>query len=260
MPSPMFNRLARMQGRSALNWRFVGTTLAAAVASGDITLTEHANVLPNDLLIAFIAYRSTPAFSNADWTQIAQASLGNTTSGGSTAIASAYMGWVKRGASAPGLVFARTAGDVAMGGIAIYRKVLPGSTASQNVAWGVDAFSSNTLGVGSVTATTTTITTPRPNDLLVAMVASGRVALPDTFDAATGATTDSGTGASDSTTQPLANAWLHRTRNSSNTGADVATGIADARMVSPGPTGTISCNNTSGSGQHAMIAAAFRGL
>lgn len=227
----------------------IGTPVETTVSGGDLTLGEPAGIAQGDLLIACIAYRSNAAFSvpgTGGWSVVAtQQSSGDIDA--TNGIASGLMAWCIRGASAPGLTFTRTGGDVARGCLIAYS----GGHASAPY----DTGSANTLGAASVTVTTGTITTAEAGELIVAMMAGGDNYTTSAFDAATDPTTAS--GATDTTTAPTNGTWIERSDSGSNTGADTSLAIADAIRATAGATGTIQCT-TSGAGRSVMIAGAFK--
>ena len=218
----------------------------AIVASGDLTLTEPAGIAQGDLMVAAIAYRSNAAFGlPAGWALVAtQQSSGNTDA--TNGIASGVMAYIIRGASAPDLVFTRTAGNRAQGVIIAYSGAL--STP-------YDTGTANTLGAASVTVTTGTFSTAGAGELIVAMTSAGDNLTASAFDAATDPTTASGT--TDTTTAPTAGTWLERFDAGDGTGADGALAVADAIRSGAGATGTIQAT-ISTSARHVMIAGAFK--
>jgi hypothetical protein len=219
----------------------IGTV--ATVASGNLTLTEPAGIAEGDLMIACIAIRSTVGFANADWQKIEGQLSGDTDA--TNGIASGEMWYVVRGASAPSLVFTRTAGDLGHGCIIAYSG---GHTSP------LDTHSSNTLAVANATATTGTITTAEAGELIVAMSSAGDNLTASAFDATDPATAS---GATDTTTAPTNGTWIERFDAGTNTGADGGLAIADAIRQTAGATGTIQ-TTISASARHVMIAAAFK--
>lgn len=216
----------------------------ATVASGNLTLTEPAGIAQGDLMVACIAIRNGVGFANGDWSLI-QSQLGGDIDA-TFGIASGEMWYCVRGASAPSLVFTRTGGDLGHGLIIAY---------SGAAATPLDTSSSNTLAVASATATTGTITTAEPNELIVVMTSAGDNLTASAFDAATDPATQS--NGTDTTTAPTPGTWLERFDAGTNTGADGGLAIADAIRTTAGATGTIQAT-ISNSARHVMIAAAFK--
>src|SRR3990172_10238758 len=218
-------------------------------SSGNITLQEPAGIAQGDLMIACIAYRSNAAFSlpSGGWAHVTGSPQNSGDTDSTNGIASGLMAFVVRGASAPGLAFTRTGGDVAQGRIIAY---------SGGHATPFDTGSGNTLGSTSTTYTTGTITTAEANELIVALHSAGdHGADAANFDAVTDPATGSGT-TTDTTTAPAAGTWLRRATDDTATGADNVLGIADAVRATNGATGTISSTGFSSRG--VMIAGAFK--
>jgi hypothetical protein len=221
----------------------------AEVSLDNISLTEPAGIAQGDLMVACISYRSNAAFTlpaGGEWTLVAtQQSSGDTDA--TNGIASGLMAWCVRGASAPGLTFTRTGGNVAQGVIIAYT----GGHASAPF----DTGTANTLGSASVTVTTGTFSTAEAGELIVAMTSAGDTLTASAFDAATDPSTAS--GAIDTTTAPTNGTWLERFEVTTGTGADNGLSVADAVRATAGATGTIQAT-ISGSARHVMIAGAFK--
>jgi hypothetical protein len=82
-------------------------SVAVAVASGTLTLTEPTGATTDDLLIACIGYRGTSSTAPtlpAGWLQIEKVFVSNTATN-NNARPSLLMAWIKRGASAPSFAF-----------------------------------------------------------------------------------------------------------------------------------------------------------
>jgi hypothetical protein len=231
---------------------FVGVSSAAEVASGNLTLvTTGVTIQTGDLVIACIAYRDTAAFSapDASWSIVEQQSGGNISTTTSTAIASGVMmvcqSWP---ASAPSLVFGRTAGDVARGVLMVYR--------GQKASGSLDVHSSATLAANSVTAATASITTTTDEELIVAMVAGADNNSVGAFRAATDPTEPSGS-TPDTTDYGVEQVWIERHNTTTTTGADTSLAVADATKTAAGATGELRATHVLSS-RHVMIAAAFK--
>ncbi len=215
-------------------WSFVNVSSAVVVTSGNITLTEPANVAQGDLLVACIAYRSNAAFTlPSGWSLVApQQSSGNTSTTTSTSIGSGLMAYIVRGSSAPALAFTRTNGDVALGRIAAFRGV--------NQSSPYDTGSANTLAVNGTAVTTTGITTAQGAELLV-MAECG----------ADNTTASAATAASDPTS-----GWSEHIDTNTSSGADTMLAISSATKGAAGATGTL--QYTAGnSSRHVCIVGAF---
>lgn len=229
-------------------WVYVGVSSAVTVASGNITLTEPAGVQSGDLLVSMISYRSNAAFTKpSDWTNVTSQNTGNTTANTTGSIGSGHMAYVVRGSSAPGLVFTRTAGDVAIGRVVAYRHQ-HGTPAVVNT--------STTLAAAATAVSVTGLTTANANDLIVVGACGARNSTFSAFDAATDPTTASGTGAN-LVADPLAGIWQERADSGTTTGADCSLAIADAMRATAGATGNLTMTASS-SARHVVLAAAFR--
>lgn len=228
-------------------WGVPKISTAVTAASGNITLNEPAGIAQGDLMVACISYRSNAAFTlptGGAWSLVAtQQSLGDTDF--SAGVGSGLMAYAVRGASAPNLVFTRTAGDIARGVIVAYT----GGNATP-----YDTGSSLTAAYGTV-ASTTTFSTAEAGELIVACMGGGDNVTSSAFDAATDPATES--GATDTTTAPTNGTWLERYDNGSNGGADEALAIADAIRQTAGATGIMQVT-LSGNGRHVMVAGAFK--
>ena len=227
-------------------WEIIALGTNVVDAGGDITLVEPTGTTAGDLVIACIAYKDTAAFTkpSAEWTQIGQLSAGDTDA--TSGKASGGMWYCIRGASAPGYVFTRTLGDVAMGQCVTYR----GQAASPYDTASVTQAGSVREPIG------TTMTTAEANELLVAMIAHGDNSLTVTMDAATNPGTASTTTVA-VTTEPASNTWYERSDTGTNTGSDTGLFIADAIMTTAGATGAFSADAETTS-DSVMIVAAFK--
>lgn len=233
---------------AAYTWSFVANGTLGTGSSGNQTLTEPAGAQQGDLLVAFVGYRDSPAFSNADWTFVSQLA-GDTTAGGATALAGGFLAYCVRGASAPSYIFTRTAGSLARGRVVAYRP--SGGTIS------LDDWSENQLGVGagSTTGTTGALDTTASNVLIFAGVAGARDASPSAFDAATDPSTASGSSAL--TSDIVAGTWVLRMTSTTATAPQVHVGAADGYKATAGNTGTIQATSSLSSRSY-MAAAAFK--
>jgi hypothetical protein len=230
-------------------WTYVGVSTVASAASGNITLTEPSGVQEGDLLVCVISYRSNAAFSSpgAPWVSVTSQNSGNTTANGTGSIGSGHMFYCIRGASAPGLVFTRTAGDVALGRIVAYR----GSNRNSSV---LVTQTSTTLAAAATAVSVTGLTTQYPRDLIVVGFCGARNGSASAFRA-TNPGTSSGT-ASNETGNPAEGDWQERCDSGTTTGADTTLAIADALRATAGATGNLLCTASS-SARHVVVAAAF---
>jgi hypothetical protein len=158
------------------------------------------------------------------------------------------MSYCIRGASAPGLVFTRTLGDVARAYIVAYRGVASSGTL---VTQG-----STTLAVAATAVSVTGVTTSNANDLIVVGGCNARNSTFTTFDAATDPATDSGTNSSQ-TGNPIAGTWQERGDISTNSGADCGVAVADALRATGGATGNITMT-ASASARHVVLIGVFK--
>lgn len=214
-------------------WALRSKSGVTSAASGNLTLTEPTGAAQNDLLVAFIGYRDSAAFTlPAGWSLVAtQQSTGDldATSG----IGSGVMAYIVRGASAPDYAFTRTLGDIAQGYVLCF---------TGNATAGVYDTGNATTG-GSIVAggSVPGITTANANELLVAGFSGGDN---------TGATS-AWTAATDPTT-----GWTEEGISSTNTGADNTTSVAWNTKSTAGSTGTVSVTTT-GTSRAVMVVGAF---
>jgi hypothetical protein len=232
---------------------FVGVSNAAEVASGNLTLvTTGVTIQTGDLVIACIAARGNAAFAapDASWSIVEQQTSGNTNTDPTTSIASGVMmvceSWP---ASAPSLVFTRTAGDVARGVLMVYK--------GQKSSGALNVHSSATAGSNSVTAATGTITTTTEEELLVAMVAGSDAMTVSDFRAVTDPT--SGSGATDTLDSGNEQVWTERHDSFTVTGADTSIAVADATKTAASATGELRATANVNS-RHVMIVASFKSV
>jgi hypothetical protein len=231
-------------------WGIRGVGTVATVASGNLTLTEPAGCAQGDLLIAFIAIRSTVGFANADWTLVESELTGD--SDATNGIASCQMWACRRGASAPSLVFTRTGGDVGHGAIVAY-------TGAKGTTYAdcFDVSASITLASASSIASCSNLTNTEADVLIVAMVALGDTGAPTNFDASVDPSGNS--GAVDTTTAPVTGTWTLRVSAGTGTGADTGLGIGDAvRSGFGSTTGSITAGAAGITARHAGCSAAFK--
>lgn len=189
---------------------FIAKGTVADVTSGNVAPGLPAGTVQGDLLIACIAARDTPAFTNpagGEWTTIAtQQSSGNTSTTVSTSIASGHMAYCVRGASDPANTFTRTLGNFGRGMIFAFRGVTGTSP--------VDGAVATTLAANSVTAVTASGWTPSVEHTLVCIFCAAADNV--TFS---GWTQNGGAGFT---------AWTEQEDSGSNSGADGALGFAYA--------------------------------
>ena len=113
------------------NWNLIGTpTTSAAVASGAVTGTLPTGTATGDLIVAVINYRGSATFATpAGWTLVGTQAT-NADLAATSGIAGIAFFWIQRGASAPALVWNRTAGDLGQVRIAAFRPPLPGNVSA----------------------------------------------------------------------------------------------------------------------------------
>lgn len=230
-------------------WTYVGVSPAASSASGNITLTEPSGVQQGDLLVAIISYRSNAGFTSpgSPWVSVTSQNTGNTTANATTSISSGHMFYCIRGASAPGLTFTRTAGDIALARIVAYR--------------GVDGTNplvtqtSTTMAAAATAVSVTGLTTANAEDLIVVGFCAARNTSVSAFNA-TNPGTSSGTAANE-TANPLAGEWHERADSATTTGADAGLGIGDAVRATAGVTGNLTMT-AGASARHVVVAGAFK--
>jgi hypothetical protein len=251
-----------------MSWYYVGQSSAADTnGTGDIVLTEPANVRDGDLLIACISLRGNATVTvPSGWTSIAYENLGNeltSTSG----IAGGMMVYRVRGSSALTLTertFTRSGGGTGCAGygrIVAYR----GQAASSIL----DVSVSVTTAAGTAVSCAG-VTTTAADDLLVAMVAYGDnlgfTGLGSTDPPArpTGdemgdlvATTNLVTGVRDRWRPGVTGYWREIAESTTSSGADTGLSIWHAKKATAGATGTISGTHLQ-SARHVMIVAAFK--
>lgn len=88
-------------------------TTKTTTVNGSLTLTEPSGATTDDLLVALISFRgaTTPSIPT-DWTIINRTDVtGNESTNNNNAIGAGLMAWIKRGATAPNLVFGDTTGE-----------------------------------------------------------------------------------------------------------------------------------------------------
>jgi hypothetical protein len=228
-----------------MEWKIVGLGTQTDANGGNLTLDEPSGVVPGDLIVACIAYRSTNAFTQpANWSVVStQQSSGDTDA--TSGIASGFMAYIVRGASAPSYAFTRTNGDIARGRTIAYR-------GNHRVPY--DTGNAGTLAsIGEPSLST--ITTATRYELLVAMISHGDNSTTATMDAATAPSVASGDA--DTTTHPTLDTWIERQDAGTNTGADTGLFIADAVKETAGATGTFSAD-ASVTTRSVMIVGAFK--
>lgn len=216
--------------------KYLAVSTEQVSASGNLTLTEPSGVAEGDLLIAAIAYRDNAGFTQpSGWTLVRQQSDGNLTVNSAGSRSGIIVASIVRGASAPGLTFTRTGGDVAMGAIVALR----GGTATVKA---VQTSAATILAAASTTVTTNIQTADQQQSV-------GRgIALWFVSNARAGTT--SGYARSGSATIGTPSEVLDA---STTTGADVALAIAHASIsANSGETITQLSATASSSARHAI--------
>lgn len=232
-----------------VGWKMRGVSTAAVTANtgGNLTLNEPTGVQAGDLMVACISYRDTPNFTlPAGWTACGVTQTNGDTVFG-TGKASGVMAYIVRGASAPDLTFVRTGGNLARGNIAAYYEQ---NTPTHGFDGGASAGSSTASPNLAAGGTTTT-----SNELIVAMVGAGRSSpTMSNFFAVTSPTTAS--GATDTTTDPLTDAWTERVDGASTGTPANSLGVFDCVKSTPGATGNLRVTMTNPNFE-AMVSASF---
>lgn len=228
-------------------WTLVGVGAASTANGGNLTITLPAGGQKGDLYVAVVAYRSNVALSApAGWAIHQQQSTGNTSTTTNASIGSGLIASIVRGDAAPGNVFTRTLGDIALGRILIYR--------ASNGTPTFMTSSSSTAAANATALSTAALDVTSKDTLIVA----GFCGADNTSVSAFDAVTDPGTasGATDTTTPPTAGTWYERADSNTQLGADTTLGIADGVKAGTGSTGNITCT-AGNSSRHVMVAAAF---
>lgn len=230
-----------------MSWSFIDVGAAAAVTSGDITLSLPASVAAGDLLIACIAGRGTAAFvAPSGWEIIQQLASGNTSSSGGVGDAgTGMMAYRIAGAGESAPTFTRSGGDAGYGRIVCYRHPAAIALGNSGITQPEAGAFTITLSAGIDTATA--------NELIVACLCGGDNDLASGFVATDPSTASSAT---DTTTAPT-NAWIERGDGSTTAGADTSLAVADAVKPTAGNTGPIGATHVRAR-RHVLIAAAFR--
>lgn len=219
-------------------WEYVGASSPVTVSSGNITLTEPGNVEQGDLLVAVIAYSSNAAFTPPGSWVAAQSS--NAASAGSVQQSSALMGYIVRGASAPGLTFTRTSGGVAHGRILAFRGAKQTTPLDDYEVKLVTGPSDNLPA----------LTAADPDELIVFMASVTKQTNVPLGHQQPGLIVS---------TDPLIDEWVLRGYSTTDTGAGIGLNIVSAVKRTAGSTGMLNQTITSVLASHAMIAACFKG-
>lgn len=218
-----------------MTWSFIGTaTTSTAVTSGNVTGTEPAGTAQGDLLVAVVSARSTPAFTlPSGWTLVGtQQSSGDTAT--ATGIASGLMCYAPRGASAPGLIWTRTAGDRGQVRVHTFR-----SSVAEVTGTPLDQSSTTTMGAASTSISVSGFTTTQAGELIVFGIAFG----------------DNGTGSAyANATNPLT--WNTIAGSGDNTGADGGTSSAWGVQTAAGATGNFTATGSI-SARNAVLIGSF---
>lgn len=211
--------------------------------AGSLTLTEPAGATTNDLIVACISFRgaTTPSIPTG-WTIVNRTTVAGNTATNATAIAGGLMAYIRRGATAPGLIFGATAGqqfaDLAFG----YTLRITGQDLTNPLAGtSVNTLATGASGVVTTGAFTRSFTTATANDYLEVMLCMGGQEV-------TWSTQQYTTGATN---------FTERADNNSTSGADGSISIAT------GTGGTITggyrATTSAISARHALMVASFGG-
>jgi hypothetical protein len=235
--------------RSGPAWEYLGASPVVETTTTTHTLTEPANVVAGDLLVATIASRiasTTSITLPAGWTLVTEQKNNNVLTT-SSATPSGMMAYIVRGASAPALTFTHPAApSVARGQIVAYRG---------NDSVPLDTQSSFTTAVATTAVSGAGMTTTQATDLLVIGACGGLASAWSAFDAVTDPPTASGTGGL--TDNPIAGTWKERQDASTATGADTSLAIADGIKATAGATGNLTATASISAAQ-VIVAGAFK--
>jgi len=231
-----------------MGWACIGTGAVVESTTTSITLAEPAGVLDGDLLVACFAQRSTATtpITGTGWNASFNQNNNNVVSNATTSVGSAVMLYRVR-SGAPTLTFTIPAGNnVTYGRIMAYR----GNTATP-----ADFTNGATTATNITALSVTGISTSTADELLVAIIGSGRNTTMSGFAAATAPTGASGatvaSGAVSATT------WTERADSGSNTTPRGALGIFDAVKSTVGASGNLTCTMATAGG-HAVVSASFK--
>lgn len=219
-------------------WSLIEATAAASVSSGNLALTASTLAAQGDLYVATIAYGGVEDFTlPSGWSLGVLEDHGDAVdvNAGKRSVLIAY---IVHGASAPDLTFVRTGGNVARGGIVVYRSSAGGTiTLGTNKTQGTQSAQAATLSL-------TGFTTEAANALLVFGVGTSQIT----------SSTFSGWAAA---TDPTAASWAEHYDTSTSAGVDVRLGAATAVKSTAGATGTLSVTSASATGFIAGAVVAF---
>ena len=218
------------------------------VASGNLAFT-----LPTgsagQLMVAHIGFRGSAAFAMpAGWSQIAQVTTADTTTGGEV---SGLVAWKVRGAGEPDPTFTRTGGGRANGAVMCYG--VTGGSYTFNTS------STFAQGSASTTLSTTALTVSAVNSLVVVMgVMAVFDTTPSTSFAAAGLSAAAPTGTLVALSENVrSDRWGDLYFNAWPTVPVCAVHGWDLAGVPAGSTGAFSATST-GSSHGLMVAAEFR--
>lgn len=232
----------------AHTWQLVGVAVSAVNASGNYTLTLPSGSQSGDVVVAAIAMRSNVGFTvPAGWTQANQDTGGNTTNGTTASDTSSLQAYIIRGGSAPSMVFTRTGGSRALGVVAVYRYT------DQSAPPTFDTSVLTPLGAAATAISGTGLTTGAAGELIVGAVFGARNITVSNFRATNPAT---GSGSTDTTSNPADGAWTERADGLNATSPTVGISLFDAVRTSAGATGSLLAT-ASASALHAIGAMAF---
>ena len=229
-----------------MGWSCIGT---GAVVEGttSLTLAEPAGSMDGDLQVACFSLRAATTFpvgNPTGWTTVAGQANNNVVSNATTSVGSATMLYrVRSGAGT--LTFAMPANtSLAYGRIMTYR----GNTATP-----LDVTAGATTATNVTAVSVAGLTTTAADDLIVAIIGSGRNATGASF----AATTPSGASGATVASGAVGTTWVERADSGSNTTPRGALLIYDALKSTAGATGNFTAT-MSVAGGHAVVAGAFK--
>lgn len=230
----------------AIAYQAISTLVTkTTTVAGSLTLTEPAGATTDDLLVACISFRgaTTPSIPTG-WTIVNRTTVAGNTATNQNSIGSGLMAWIKRGATAPNLIFGSVTNeqfpDLAFG----YILRLNGQelTISPVVGTSVNTLATGASGTVTTGGYTRSFATTTANDYIEIMLCMGAQEV-------TWSTQQYTTGAT---------AMTELADNNSTSGADGSIAIARSTTVGT-TTGGFSAVTSAINGRHSLIVASFGG-